>query len=128
VNGNSYSLKGALKAHKSFITQLDWSKDGRFMQSVCGAYELLFWNVDNLQQLTGGATMLRDERWASYTVKLGWWVQGVFPPATDGSHVNGVDRTKDEKVIVTADDWGLVNLYKNPCMKVKTSFNSGSKG
>ena len=38
VNGNSYKLKGALKGHNSFITQLDWSKDGRSMQSVCGAY------------------------------------------------------------------------------------------
>jgi hypothetical protein len=88
------------------------------MQSVCGAYELLFWDVSKLTRLPDGATQLKDEKWATYTVKLGWWVQGVFPPACDGSHVNGVDRTKDEKIIVTADDWGLVNLYKNPCMKV----------
>lgn len=60
VNGDSYTLKGALKAHKSFITQLDWSKDGKFMQSVCGAYELLFWDVNGLRQLTGGATQLRN--------------------------------------------------------------------
>ena len=26
---------------------------------------------------------------------------------------------KDEKIILTADDWGLVNLYKYPCLKVK---------
>jgi len=117
VDGISYKLKGALKGHNSFITQLDWSKDGEFIQSVCGAYELLFWNVEKLSQMTDGATQLKDERWATYTVKLGWWVQGVFPPACDGSHVNGLDRSKDEKIIVTADDWGLVNLYKNPCMK-----------
>jgi microtubule-associated protein-like 1/2 len=28
VDGNSYKLKGALKGHNSFITQLDWSRDG----------------------------------------------------------------------------------------------------
>ena len=127
VNGNSYKLKGTLKGHNSFITQLDWSKDGRSMQSVCGAYELLFWNVDNLSQLTGGGTAFRDEHWATYTVKLGWWVQGVFPAYCDGSHDNGVDRTKDEKLVVTADDWGLVNIYRNPCMKVPHRHNLGCK-
>lgn len=63
-----------------------------------------------------GATALRDEPWATYTVKLGWYVQGVFPPGTDGSHINGVDRSKGKDLIATADDYGLVNLYRNPCL------------
>ena len=65
----------------------------------------------------GGATELRDEKWASFTVKLGWPVQGVFPPGTDGSHVNGVDRSKACDVFASADDYGLVNLYRNPCLE-----------
>lgn len=117
IKGNTYSYKGFLKGHTSYITQLDWSKDGNYIQSVCGAYELLFWNVNSLSQIASGASQFRDQHWSTYTVKLGWWVQGVFPPATDGTHVNGVDRTKDEKIILTADDWGLVNLYRNPCLK-----------
>jgi WD40 repeat protein len=88
-------LKGVLKGHSSYIQNLDWSRDGNSLQSVCGAYELLFWKVDDLKQITDGATLLRDEKWATYTVKIGWPVQGIFPPATNGTHVNGVDRTKD---------------------------------
>lgn len=38
VNGNSYTLYGQLKAHKSFITNMDWSRDGKYIQSNCGAY------------------------------------------------------------------------------------------
>ena len=58
--------------------------------------------------------MLCDEKWHTFTCKLGWPVKGIFPSGTDGSHINGVDRSNDEKVFATADDWGLVNLYRNP--------------
>ena len=30
------------KGHSSYITHLDWSLDGRIIQSNCGAYELLY--------------------------------------------------------------------------------------
>ena len=92
VNGNSYQLKGKLQAHKSFITNMDWSKDGKYIQSNCGAYELLFFDVEKMSQIQSGGTQLKDEKWATYTVKIGWWVQGIFPPNTSGDHVNGVDR------------------------------------
>jgi hypothetical protein len=46
-------------------------------------------------------------------LKLGWNVRGIFP-IPDGSHVNGVERSKSKAVIATGDDWGLVNLYNNP--------------
>ena len=38
VSGNSYTHHGTLKAHQSFITNMDWSRDGKFIQSNCGAY------------------------------------------------------------------------------------------
>jgi WD40 repeat protein len=92
VDGNNYTLHGKLQAHKSFITNLDWSRDGKYIQSNCGAYELLFFDVQKLSQMTSGATQLRDEKWATYSCKLGWWVQGIFPPNTSGDHINGVFR------------------------------------
>jgi len=58
--------------------------------------------------------MLKDEKWATYSVKLGWWVKGIFPPATDGSHINGVDRSNSGLIVATGDDFGFVNLYRNP--------------
>jgi len=45
VDGTNYSLEGTLKAHNSFITNMDWSRDSRYIQSNCGAYELLFFDV-----------------------------------------------------------------------------------
>jgi WD40 repeat protein len=117
INGNNYKLISTCRAHQSFITNLDWSLDGNYIQSNCGAYEYLFFDASSGKQLKSGATQFRDEQWASYTIKLGWWVQGIFPPATSGDHVNGVDRNKTKDIIATGDDWGFVNLYRNPALK-----------
>ncbi len=68
--------------------------------------------------MTEGGTKYRDEKWATLSVKIAWPVQGIFPPECDGTHVNGVDRTKDSKYVVVSDDWGFVNLYRYPCLKV----------
>jgi len=38
VNGNTYKKIATCKAHQSFITNLDWSTDGKYIQSNCGAY------------------------------------------------------------------------------------------
>lgn len=117
VNGDTYTLKNTLKGHNSFITGIDWSAAGKTIKSVCGAYELLFWDIDTMSQVTDGATRFRDTEWSSETGKIGWDVQGIFPPSTSGTHVNGVERSSDGKLIVTGDDWGFINIYKCPCLK-----------
>ena len=37
-----YKALGKLIGHSSYITALDWSIDGEWIRSSCGAYELLF--------------------------------------------------------------------------------------
>jgi WD40 repeat protein len=37
-----YTLVSKCAKHNSYICSLDWSMDGTFLQSTCGAYELLF--------------------------------------------------------------------------------------
>eukprot|EP01022_Parablepharisma_sp_SALTPOND_P033101 TRINITY_DN88194_c2_g1_i1.p1 TRINITY_DN88194_c2_g1~~TRINITY_DN88194_c2_g1_i1.p1 ORF type:complete len:765 (+),score=75.12 TRINITY_DN88194_c2_g1_i1:175-2295(+) len=114
-NTSDYSLKGTLRAHKSSITSLDWCKDSRYIRSNCEAYELLFFNVESMKQDPSGATNTKDIEWATQNTKIGWNVTGVFPKGTDGTHVNGVCMSSDGKLIATGDDWGLVNIYHNPC-------------
>ncbi|EGR34536.1 hypothetical protein IMG5_007950 [Ichthyophthirius multifiliis] len=114
---NNYEQVAVCSKHNSFITSFDWSCDGQYIQSNCGAYEYLFFQVSNGQQLQSGASQLRDEQWYNFTCKLGWPVQGVFPPSTDGSHVNGVSRSNNKQIFAVGDDWGFVNLYRNPCLK-----------
>ena len=39
-----YKLERRLFGHSSYITCIDWSEDGDYIRSVCGAYELLFFS------------------------------------------------------------------------------------
>lgn len=106
-----------LKGHSSFITGLDWSLDGDWIRSCCGAYELLFYSIPGKTQSPGGASATTSTTWMSHTVKFGWFVQGIFPPGTDGSHINIVEQSKDGTIIATGDDYGLVNIYRSPCLE-----------
>lgn len=85
-----------IKKHRAFITHLDFSSDGRYIHSNCGGYELLFFDCYTGEQLTSGATMLRDEAWHSWSCILGWPVQGIFQSGWDGSDVNMVDRSHEQ--------------------------------
>lgn len=111
------------KGHNSYITHLDWSLDGSKLQSNCGAYELLFWDTETGKQLTNGATMLKDEKWSTWTCVVGWPVQGVYPAYSDGTDVNSVDRSSkrfglDEyEVVAAADDFSQIRLFRYPCLQ-----------
>ena len=114
-DANSNNLLGKLTKHNSFIVAVDWSSDGSYIRSVCGAHELLFFKTDSFQQDPSGASNTVATDWASGHAKYGWLVDGIFPSGTDGTHINSVDFSKDRTLIATADDYGLVNIFRNPC-------------
>jgi hypothetical protein len=106
-----------LRGHASYVTHLDWSADSRLLQSNCGAYELLYWDVLAGKQLTGNSGLaLGDTRWKSQTCVLGFGLMGIWAPNTDGTDVNAVDVTRDRSLVLTADDFGLVKLFNYPCV------------
>jgi WD40 repeat protein/Ca2+-binding EF-hand superfamily protein len=115
---NKFSVKNAkiCKGHHSAITHLDFTLDGKSIMSNCSSYEILFFATDSGKQLTSGASMFRDEKWATWTCVLGWPVQGVFPPCADGTDVNAVDRNIKGDLLVSGDDFGKVNLFRYPVM------------
>lgn len=84
-----------LTGHSSFITALDWAQDSSYLRSVCGAYELLFFNIGSKKRDPSGASNTVETMWADHTCKFGWSVQGIFPSGCDGSHINSVAMTKD---------------------------------
>ena len=114
---NGYSLVGTCSKHNASITCIDWSQDGSYIRSVCNAYELLFFNMPSGNQDPDGASNTTGTIWASQHCKFGWCVDGIFPKGTDGTHVNGVDCNDDQSLIAVGDDYGLVQLFRNPCRK-----------
>lgn len=113
---NTKSKTSKLTGHSSFITALDWSQDSQYIRSVCGAYELLFFNAKTKKRDPKGPSNTQGTIWTDQTCKLGWNVQGIFPSGCDGSHVNRCAMTADQKLIASGDDWGLVNVYYNPLL------------
>ena len=53
--------------------------------------------------------------WATNNAKYGWSVEGVFPRFTEGAHINHVEWSKGGELIATADENGLINVFRNPC-------------
>ena len=114
-------LKHKLKGHNSYLTHLDFSVDGKWLQSNCGAYELLFWDVKRGRRQTSAGAM-RDVKWDTFTCILGWPVQGIWPKCADGTDINAVDRESNEKVIITADDFGKLKMFKYPCVEQGSAY------
>jgi WD40 repeat protein len=46
---SGYELLGVCSKHNSFIVSVDWSADGEYIRSVCGAHELLFFSGTTFQ-------------------------------------------------------------------------------
>lgn len=117
---NGFSRRHIFKKHSSYLTHIDFSSDGNFIQSTCGAYELLFSEVQNGRHITSASTF-RDERWNTMTCTLGWSVQGIWEPDSDGTDVNAVDRSKSGNFLATGDDFGKVKIFRYPCALEKAS-------
>lgn len=113
----NYSKQAGMKAHTSFIVSVDWSEDSTYIRSVCGAHELLFFKSDGWEQDPEGASNTTGVTWASSHAKYGWLVTGIFPAGTDGTHINDVDFSSCGQLIATGDDYGLVNVWRNPARK-----------
>lgn len=110
----TYRKVGELRGHSAAVTHMDFSKDGGVLQTVSsGAGELLFWDVRSKSQITS-ASVVRDAKWETWSCPFGWPVQGIYPPESDGSDVNAVSRTRDERVVASGNDNGSVRLLKFP--------------
>lgn len=51
-------------------------------------------------------------------------MEGIYPSGEDGSHINHVDFSHDQRLIATSDDFGLLNIYRNPCLNLKHKARS----
>lgn len=125
---SDFALLGKCDKHNSYIMAMDWAADGSYIRSNCGAYELLFFTIPDCQQDPSGRTNTKPVTWATKTVKFSWETQGIYPSGTDGTHVNSVAGSADGQLLATGDDYGLVNLFRDPCIKgVPRSFRGHSE-
>eukprot|EP01028_Stygiella_incarcerata_P006138 TRINITY_DN2512_c1_g3_i1.p1 TRINITY_DN2512_c1_g3~~TRINITY_DN2512_c1_g3_i1.p1 ORF type:complete len:761 (-),score=218.41 TRINITY_DN2512_c1_g3_i1:1889-4171(-) len=114
INGTKLQWRRALKGFHATITHLDFSMDCAYIQTNTADYELIYFSTD-----TGAlcrSSSLRDVEWATWTCVLGFPVQGIFPPFSDGTDVNACMKNEAGTLIASAEDSGLVKLYQYPCI------------
>ena len=141
-----YRRVGVCRGHSSYVTHIDWSADGEFLQSSSGDYELLYWQgphsskyrdrhvqagsprkgyygallgeeKDRKWEQYRDMTDLCDHEWETWTCTLGFPVTGIWPKYSDGTDVNSVDRSKSKKLLATCEDTFKVVLFKYPCLR-----------
>lgn len=120
---NNFKPLKKMRGHPSTVAHFDFSLDSQIIMSNCTSYNILFFDCNTGKHNPSGASAYKDETWSSFTCSLGWAVQGIFPPCADGSDINSVDRAPDGTVLATADDFGMVKLFKYPCPVEKASYN-----
>ena len=108
---DTYKHLGRCTGHSSTVRHVDWSADGKLLQTVASSYEVLYFEVPSCRQVK---TNQKDTPWHTYTCILGFPVMGIWKPDSDGTDVNSVDRSPDGSLLVSADDFGKVNLYNYP--------------
>jgi echinoderm microtubule-associated protein-like 6 len=118
-----YNYKCTCKGHGKFVAHLDFSDDGRYLQTASGAYELYYWSTATGKQLVHGAVELKDTKWATWTSPMGWPVQGLWPEAPDGIEVTSADRSPSQAVLAATDDRGRIRLYAYPCLDPDAQHN-----
>ncbi|XP_032508137.1 echinoderm microtubule-associated protein-like 6 [Phocoena sinus] len=116
-----YKKIGECNKSLSFITHIDWSLDSKYLQTNDGAGERLFYKMPSGKPLTSKEE-IKGIPWASWTCVNGPEVSGIWPKYTDVTDINSVDANYNNSVLVSGDDFGLVKLFKFPCLKKGAKF------
>ncbi|XP_053575930.1 echinoderm microtubule-associated protein-like 3 isoform X2 [Bombina bombina] len=117
--GQRYTRYGKCVGHSSFITHFDWSRDGKYIMSNSGDYEILYWDIAGGCKLLRNRYESRDREWATYTCVLGYHVFGVWPEGSDGTDINALARSRGMTMVSVADDFCKVHLFRYPCNRPK---------
>ena len=122
---NVYTIVQVLKGHSSFVLNIDWTIDSKYLQSSDGAHEILYWKcLDDGTQTQNPkfgqeahTLSLADAIWDTYTNIFGWSVSGIWRKNADATDINSVSRSTTGNLLVTGDDFMRVNLFRYPCIE-----------
>lgn len=114
TQGTTLNRIGYCKDIASFVIQMDFSADSRYIQVSTGAYKRQVHEVPLGKQITDPA-VIEKITWATWTSILGDEVIGIWPRNADKADVNCACVTHAGLNIVTGDDFGLVKLFDFPC-------------
>jgi len=116
-----YALYCTFKKHSSYVSAIDWAADSQSIRTHAGDHATLYFDIQSKEFDPHGHETEKDKIWASSTMKHGDDRKGITPPGEDLTHVNGVVCSKDNSVMFTSDDFGLVNAFHFPNPQISDS-------
>lgn len=119
----NFKIQSKLKGSNQKIVHLDFSEDACKLQFTNTSNEIFYYDVKSGKREPNGASLHKDEKWATWTCVVGWPVQGIWPPYSQGSDINTVDRAPGFESLVSGDDFGKVKLFKYPSAKEKAGYS-----
>ncbi|KAK3093757.1 hypothetical protein FSP39_019782 [Pinctada imbricata] len=120
-SGPTLSRVGYCKGIPSFVIQMDFSADSRYIRVSTGAYVHQVFEVP-AGKLVQDPKILQNITWASWTSTLGDEVVGIWPKDNADGDVNCAHLSHLGNALATGDDFGLVKLFEFPCQEKHAAF------
>ncbi|XP_038072339.1 echinoderm microtubule-associated protein-like 6 [Patiria miniata] len=114
TQGPSLNRVGFCRGIPSFVFQLDFSANSKYIQVGTGSYKRLLYEVPGGKPVTDTATIDKIT-WATWTSVLGSEVVGIWPRSSQSADVNCAALTGNANSLATGDDFGFVKLFRFPC-------------
>lgn len=75
------------------------------------------------KRIAGKARNFKDEKWETWTLPVGWPVQGIWAQCYSEGDINAVDRNPNGDVLASGDCFGKIKLFNYPCPNFNSSYN-----
>ncbi|CAK72848.1 unnamed protein product (macronuclear) [Paramecium tetraurelia] len=114
---NHFKKTNVLRGSPAKIISIDFSSTCRVLQINDRSQQVLYYELggENNQKIQpDGAYKYKDEKWSTYTAIYGWHVQGIWPALSLGSDINAVDRSNKGDIVISADDYSGIKLFRYP--------------
>ncbi|KAK9890613.1 hypothetical protein WA026_011976 [Henosepilachna vigintioctopunctata] len=122
-DGFSYKKSNKIRGSQP-LTQLDWSTDSNYIQTVTADYDLCFWDVKSLSPEKSPIVM-KDVKWYTHNSTVGFMVSGMwnnrFYPMT--SIISTASRSAAHDLLISGDTDGYLRLFRYPCLSTKAEYN-----
>ncbi|XP_047132983.1 echinoderm microtubule-associated protein-like 6 isoform X1 [Hydra vulgaris] len=115
-----YKRIGQCKGSTSNITHIDWSEDSNYLQTNSASSERFFFKIPG--KIVTNTDEIEAIHWKSWTSVLGPEVNGIWEKYCDTTDINATDTNFQLGLIATGDDFGLVKLFRFPCINKGAKF------
>ncbi|EGR31702.1 hypothetical protein IMG5_103460 [Ichthyophthirius multifiliis] len=127
---NTFKQIVKLKGSQFPVTHIDFAKEKKIIQCCNQGYQLLFFNLVELNSHQKPGKQIREKdyailkniKWETNTCIYGYDIQGIWPPCSNGQDINTVDLSNKYNVLIAGDDFSNVKIFQYPCDFQYTSF------